>query len=242
MNYYALLPAAGSGSRMNSPTGRNVPKQYLPLLDRPLIWHAVSTLCAVTALDRIFVVLAADDQDWPQRDMAVFASKLQVLRCGGATRSQSVANGLRAVADQVGADDWILVHDAARPCVTVAQVERLIAAVGDDKDGAGGLLAIPLADTLKRATPHSPERRQLPRISATVPRDNLWQAQTPQMFRYRLLLDALDFAPLVTDEASAVEALGLEPRLIEADASNLKVTYPFDLELAAMILRRRAAQ
>jgi 2-C-methyl-D-erythritol 4-phosphate cytidylyltransferase len=128
--------------------------------------------------------------------------------------------------------DWVLVHDAARPCLTVALVEKLIAEVGDDD--AGGLLAVPVADTLKRA--HEGRR-----VLQTVPRDDLWQAQTPQMFRHRLLLDALDFAPKVTDEASAIETLGLSPRLVAADISNLKVTYPLDLQLAEWILQNRDA-
>jgi 2-C-methyl-D-erythritol 4-phosphate cytidylyltransferase len=159
-----------------------------------------------------------------------------VLRCGGETRARSVANGLRAMAVELGdqteiSRDWVLVHDAARPCLTVALVEKLIAEVGEDD--AGGLLAVPVADTLKRAFDGS-------RVLETVPRESLWQAQTPQMFRHHLLLDALDFAPEVTDEASAIEALGLSPRLVAADVSNLKVTYPLDLQLAGWILENRA--
>ncbi len=232
MRYYALVPAAGSGSRMGAISGRSLPKQYLPLAGRPLIWHALSTLCAVPAIAGVFVVLAPDDIDWPQAAMASLGDKLQVLRCGGETRAQSVANGLRAMsaAGEDIADDWVLVHDAARPCITVAMIDRLIAEVGDDD--AGGLLAVPVADTLKRGDEHG-------RIHQTVPRDGLWQAQTPQMFRHRLLQDALDFAPSVTDEASAIEALGLSPQLVTADISNLKVTYPLDLQLAEWILRNR---
>ena len=167
--------------------------------------------------------------------MAGLGPKLHVLRCGGDTRADSVANGLRAMAGELGGraelgDDWVLVHDAARPCLTVAMVENLIAEVGEDD--AGGLLAIPVADTLKRADDNG-------RIRQTVSRDGLWQAQTPQMFRHRLLLDALDFAPQVTDEASAIETLGLLPRLVAADVSNLKVTWPLDLQLAEWILQNR---
>ncbi len=232
MRYYALVPAAGSGSRMGAISGRGLPKQYLPLVGRPMIWHALSTLCSVPAIAGVFVVLAPEDIDWPQDAMASLGGKLQVLRCGGESRAQSVANGLRAMSATVDgiADDWVLVHDAARPCITVAMVDRLIAEVGDDD--AGGLLAVPVADTLKRGDEHD-------RVHQTVPRDGLWQAQTPQMFRHRLLQDALDFAPSVTDEASAIEALGLSPRLVTADISNLKVTYPLDLQLAEWILRNR---
>ncbi len=226
MSYYALVPAAGGGARM----GADRPKQYLPLLGRPLIWHTLNTLCAVPAIARVFVVLSADDVEWDSHDGSAFAGRVEVLRCGGATRAESVGNGLRQLHGRVDAEDWMLVHDAARACLTVAQVEALIAAV--DGDAVGGILAMPVADTLKRADGAG-------RIAATVPREQLWQAQTPQMFRHALLLDALERAPAVTDEASAVEALGLKPRLVAADATNLKVTYPLDLHLAEIILRDR---
>ena len=220
---------------MHALSGRAVPKQYLPLAGQPMIRHALATLCATPAIAQVFVVLAPDDTHWPAAAMATLGPKLHVLRCGGDTRAQSVANGLRAMANELGGeaeigDDWILVHDAARPCLTVAMVETLIAEVGEDD--AGGLLAVPVADTLKRADENG-------RIHQTVAREGLWQAQTPQMFRHRLLLDALDFAPQVTDEASAIETLGLLPRLVAADASNLKVTYPLDLQLAEWILQNR---
>jgi 2-C-methyl-D-erythritol 4-phosphate cytidylyltransferase len=236
MSYYALVPAAGSGARM----GSTLPKQYLPLAGRPLIWHALATLCAVPQITRVYVVLAPDDECWPAADMAGLATKLEVLRCGGETRAESVTNGLRAMAEGIPgiADDWVLVHDAARPCLTVAQVQRLIDEVGEDD--AGGILAIPVADTLKRTSRRKDDLHNAAHVMVTVPREGLWQAQTPQMFRHRLLLDALDFAPQVTDESSAIEALGLHPRLVEADSSNFKVTYPRDLELAALILGQRS--
>lgn len=235
MAYHALVPAAGSGSRMGALTGRAVPKQYLPLAGQPMIRHALAALCATPAIAHVFVVLAPDDTLWPATAMATLGPKLHVLRCGGETRALSVANGLRAMAGELGgqpdiANDWVLVHDAARPCLTVAMVENLIAEVGEDD--AGGLLAVPVADTLKRADDNG-------RVRQTVSRDGLWQAQTPQMFRHRLLLDALDFAPQVTDEASAIETLRLTPRLVAADASNLKVTWPLDLQLAEWILENR---
>jgi 2-C-methyl-D-erythritol 4-phosphate cytidylyltransferase len=233
MKYHALVPAAGTGSRMGALSGRAAPKQYLPLAGRPMIWHALATLCSAPAISTVFVVLAPDDAAWPSEVMKALGDKLHVLRCGGDARAQSVANGLRGMSEVLGeiADDWVLVHDAARPCLSVAMIDRLIAEVGDDE--AGGLLAVPVADTLKRCDEHG-------RVRQTVARDGLWQAQTPQMFRHRLLLDALDFAPQVTDEASAIEALGLSPRLVAADISNLKVTYPLDLQLAEWILRNRA--
>jgi 2-C-methyl-D-erythritol 4-phosphate cytidylyltransferase len=229
MAYYALVPAAGGGSRM----GSDRPKQYLPLLGKPLIRHALETLCGLPAIARVFVVLAPDDAEWDTYDWSALAGRIEVLRCGGATRAESVTNGLRAMARQVQADDWVLVHDAARACLTAAQVQRLMDEVGDDP--TGGILAVPVADTLKQGY----SLTDGPRIEATVPREGLWQAQTPQMFRHGLLLDALEFAPAVTDEASAVEALGLKPKLVAADATNLKVTYPLDLRLAEWILQNR---
>ncbi|MCX7162100.1 MAG: 2-C-methyl-D-erythritol 4-phosphate cytidylyltransferase [Betaproteobacteria bacterium] len=232
MTYHALVPAAGSGSRMGAQSGQALPKQYLPLANQPMIRHALATLCATPAVANVFVVLAPQDEFWPAAQMAALGPKLRLLRCGGESRAQSVANGLRAMAAALGdmGEDWVLVHDAARPCLTVALVEKLIAEVG--QDDAGGLLAVPVADTLKRADAAG-------RVLQTVAREGLWQAQTPQMFRHRLLLAALESAPQVTDEAGAMEALGFSPRLVAADASNLKVTYPLDLQLAEWILRQR---
>jgi len=232
MTYHALVPAAGGGTRL----GAGLPKQYVPLCGQPLLRHALTTLCAVPAIARVFVVLAPDDPYWDRYDWSDLG-KLAVLRCGGQTRASSVCAGLRAMVAQVRADDWVLVHDAARPCLRVAQVERLIDEVGNDR--VGGLLATPLADTLKRGEC----REGVARVTATVPREDLWQAQTPQMFRHAMLLHALEYAPAVTDEASALEALGLRPLLVAADASNLKVTWPGDLILAEAILfaRQRAA-
>jgi 2-C-methyl-D-erythritol 4-phosphate cytidylyltransferase len=223
--YFALVPAAGGGSRM----GAELPKQYLPLCGRPLIRHALATLCAVPEIDRVFVVLAPDDDFWPEDEFTDLAAKLRVLHCGGATRAESVANGLRAMGSIVAEDDWVLVHDAARACLTVEHVEALIRSVGHDM--VGGILGVPVADTVKREA--------YGRIAGTVSRENLWQAQTPQMFRHGLLSKALAHAPTVTDEAGAIEALGLKPKLVAADATNLKVTYPLDLQLAEWILANR---
>jgi 2-C-methyl-D-erythritol 4-phosphate cytidylyltransferase len=232
MSYFALVPAAGSGARM----GGGMPKQYLPLVGRPLIFHALAALAAVAAIEKVFVVLAPDDAEWDRHDWSELGDKLIVLRCGGDTRALSVTQGLRAMRKEVGPEDWVLVHDAARACLTVDHVAVLIGEAGIDP--VGGILAVPLADTLKQAG----EAADGPaRIVATVPREGLWQAQTPQMFRHGMLLDALEFAPAVTDEASAIEALGLRPRLVAADATNFKVTYPIDLQLAELILQSRRA-
>ncbi|GAB2894689.1 2-C-methyl-D-erythritol 4-phosphate cytidylyltransferase [Uliginosibacterium flavum] len=227
--YFAIVPAAGSGSRM----GAEQPKQYLALCGKPLLWHAIAALAAVPRIAKVFVVLSPEDEWWESFDWSTFGTRLQVLRVGGATRAQSVSNGLSAVAGQVAAEDWMLVHDAARACLSVAQVDALIDTLAEDP--VGGLLAVPVADTLKRADGAA-------RVAATVARDGLWQAQTPQMFRHALLSRALAACPGVTDEAGAIEALGLAPRLVAADATNFKVTYPQDLALAAQILHARSTK
>ncbi|SMB25279.1 4-diphosphocytidyl-2C-methyl-D-erythritol synthase [Sterolibacterium denitrificans] len=235
--FYALVPAAGSGARM----GGEKPKQYLPLAGRPLIWHGLRALCGVARISRVFVVLSPHDADWVAHDWSTFGTKLMPLFCGGATRADSVLNGLRATADQVRAEDWMLVHDAARPCLTSAQVDSLIDTVCRDSPGDGGILALPVADTLKRADEHA----AIATIAATVPRSGLWQAQTPQMFRHGDLLRALasgkdaQAIEAITDEASAMEMLGFRPCLVKSDPGNLKVTYPSDQRLAEWILQQR---
>ncbi len=224
--HFAIVPAAGSGSRF----GAGKPKQYLGLLGRPLIYHTLAALTACPDIDRVWVVLAPDDTEWGRHDWSALGPKLETLRCGGATRADSVGNGLQAAAMVAGDDDWVLVHDAARPCLSGEMLAALFAELAADP--VGGILAVPVADTLKRADAAQ-------RVAATEPRDGLWQAQTPQMFRYGLLRKALEKCREVTDEAGAVEAMGLQPKLVRCDATNLKVTYPADLALAAMILRGR---
>jgi 2-C-methyl-D-erythritol 4-phosphate cytidylyltransferase len=224
--HFALVPAAGSGSRM----GGELPKQYLPLLGKPLIHHTLAALCALPAIERVFVVLSPDDPEWARHDWDALGSRLKPLFCGGPTRADSVLGGLCAIEGEAAATDWILVHDAARPCVAGWQIEKLIHDLKHDE--VGGLLAVPVADTLKRAD-------EVQRVGSTVTREGLWCAQTPQMFRYAMLRRALENARDVTDESAAIELAGLRPRLIEGDASNLKVTRPFDLPLAEWILRCR---
>jgi 2-C-methyl-D-erythritol 4-phosphate cytidylyltransferase len=224
--HFAIVPAAGSGSRF----GAGRPKQYLDLLGRPLIYHTIAGLLASPAIDRVWVVLAPDDAEWARHDWSELGPRLETLRCGGETRAASVRNGLQAAALVAADDDWVLVHDAARPCLSLDMIDALFAELANDP--VGGILAVPVADTLKRADAAQ-------RVAATEPREGLWQAQTPQMFRYGRLRAALENCSAVTDEAGAIEALGLKPRLVRGDATNLKVTYPADLALAAMILRGR---
>jgi 2-C-methyl-D-erythritol 4-phosphate cytidylyltransferase len=224
--HFAIVPAAGSGSRF----GAEKPKQYLDLLGRPLIHHTLAALIACPDIERVWVVLAPDDPWWPRYDWSALGARLETVACGGATRAASVGNGLGAAAMVAADDDWILVHDAARPCLSQAMLAALFVELADDP--VGGILAVPVADTLKRADAAE-------RVAATEPRDGLWQAQTPQMFRHGLLREALANNHGVTDEAGAIEALGLSPKLVRGDATNLKVTWPADLALAAMILRAR---
>ena len=222
--HFAIVPAAGSGSRF----GAEKPKQYLTLLGRPLIYHTLAALCACPAIDRVWVVLSPEDDWWGQYDWTELGPKLETVKCGGATRAASVTNGLEAAAMAAADDDWVLVHDAARPCLSQPLLAALVGELADDP--VGGILAVPVADTLKRADTEQ-------RVAATEPRDGLWQAQTPQMFRYALLREALARSTDVTDEAGAVEALGLKPKLVKSATTNLKVTYPADLGMAEWILR-----
>ena len=220
--YYALVPAAGSGARM----GHELPKQYLPLAGRPLIYHALNTLCSNPEIKMVFVVLSPGDKLFQSYDWSLLGEKLQPLFCGGEMRSETVLNGL--LASELEPDDWVLVHDAVRPCLSTSHLAKLIAEVSDD--AVGGILAVPVADTLKRANGNG-------RILRTESREQLWHAQTPQMFRAGLLAQALQQGGTFTDEASAVEAMGLHPKLVECDSGNLKVTYPQDLLLAELLLR-----
>ena len=222
--FYALVPAAGFGARM----GGELPKQYLPLAGQPMIYHALVTLCAHPEIATVFVVLAPDDTLFNIHDWSRFGDKLQPLFCGGEMRSDTVLNGL--IASELEPDDWVLVHDAARPCLTQAHLVKLIAELRDD--AVGGILAVPVADTLKRADDKG-------RIVRTEDRAGLWHAQTPQMFRAGLLEQALQKCQNVTDEASAVEALGLQPKLVLSEPTNFKVTYPQDLILAELLLTQQ---
>ena len=225
---FALLPGAGSGAR----AGGVVPKQYQPVAGVPMVRHTLAAFLAVARIARVLVVVAPGDDTLQAPDAAY-----SIAACGGATRAQSVFNGLAALRDQgAGADDWVLVHDAARCLVTPALIDALIDACLPD--AVGGLLALPLADTLKSATGT--------RAVATLERADKWLAQTPQMFRVGALHAALvahaaqGFAG-ITDEASAVEAAGQRPLLVRGSAQNFKVTYPEDFALAEAILRSRSA-
>jgi 2-C-methyl-D-erythritol 4-phosphate cytidylyltransferase len=221
---YALVPAAGSGSR----AGQAMPKQYVALAGQPLIAHTLAALQDLPELAAVAVVLAPDDTQFATL-LPQFTGR--VYRCGGASRAASVRAGLAALqADGAHDDDWVLVHDAARCLVRATWVRELIRQCEDD--AVGGLLATPLADTLKHV--------ELGRAVATADRSRYWQAQTPQMFRLGMLTQALDHAGhTVTDEASAIEALGHTPLMVRAPLENFKVTLPEDFDLAERLLRSR---
>lgn len=223
---HVLLPCAGSGTR----AGTGLPKQYQPIAGQPMVLHTLAALRSVTRIDSCLVVIAPEDSFWASQPVGT-----TLARCGGATRAESVFNGLQALRDQgTAASDWVLVHDAARCLVTPAQVDALIDACWADP--VGGLLALPLPDTLKAEAAG--------RVVVTVERAGKWLAQTPQMFRVGALHAALastaasGFAG-VTDEASAMELAGHQPLLVRGSAQNFKVTYPEDFALAEAVLRSR---
>ena len=196
-----------------------------------MLWHAIRAVC-VPPVESVFVVLAPEDKTFATHDWSAFAGKLEPLFCGGETRRDSVYNGLVAAMAGVDADDWMLVHDAARPCLPKKDLENLIKETSPDE--IGGILAIPASDTVKKA---QKDEGGAQRIAGTENRAQRWLAQTPQMFRAGLLAHALRQAKgPVTDEASAVEQMGLKPRLVAGSRRNLKVTYPEDLALAEAIL------
>ena len=220
----AIVPAAGLGTRL----GDSRPKQYLDLGGQPMIHHALSALSRVRRISRIFAVLSPEDQQWNRFDWRTLDGRIEVLKSGGALRGQTVLNALDHLASLLSPDDWVLVHDAARPCIRTELIEQFIDELGSDP--VGGLLALPVSDTLKAADENQ-------RVSRTVPREGLWRAQTPQMFRFGLLHAAMTNLPSATDEAQAIEALGHSARLVAGDSANLKVTYASDLKLAEILLR-----
>ena len=222
-----LVPAAGTGTRF----GDAVPKQYLDISGHPLIFHTLLALSKVSRIDDITVILSPEDNHWQNyhADWALLGSKVSTARVGGNSRSQTVVNGLDAITSRIalGTDDWIMVHDAARPCIRPELIEQFIDEL--ESDSVGGLLALPLNDTIKFDDGNL-------RAEKTVSRERLWRAQTPQMFRSQLLKKALAMCPEATDEAQAIESLGHQPKLVMGDSANLKVTYAPDLKMARLLL------
>lgn len=220
--FWAVIPCAGTGSR----SGADGPKQYQPLVGKPLVAHTLAAFTQVPRITQTTVVVAADDDF-----LESHAATVLIAACGGDTRANSVFNGLIYLL-QCGAapEDWVLVHDAARCLITPAQINTLIDAC--EHDAVGGLLALKLPDTLKSETGG--------RVASTLDRSDKWLAQTPQMFRLGALIEALQQAgDKVTDESSAIEAMGLQPLLVHGSAQNFKVTYPEDFALAEAVLTAR---
>lgn len=225
---WAVVPAAGIGRRMRA----DIPKQYLKLGDRTVLEHSLAALCAIEPLAGIVVAVATDDPFWP--GLHAGSACPVTVAPGGEERADSVLNALQVLRGRAADDDWVLVHDAARPCVRGEDLRRLVAELRDEP--VGGLLAVPVRDTMKQATDDG-------RCAATVDRSRLWHALTPQMFRLGALRDALIAARTadarITDDASAMERAGQRPRLIEGHADNIKITRPEDLALAEFYLRRQ---
>lgn len=224
-NYWVVIPAAGVGKRMQA----DRPKQYLPLAGRTVIEHTLSRFAELPQIRGIVVALSEGDPYWPDLNINSRAPLFTID--GGEERCHSVLNALQRLSVEASDDDWVLVHDAARPCLRPDDVLKLIDTLAGDP--VGGLLGLPMADTVKRVDDDG-------RVEATVPREALWRALTPQMFRLGPLRDALQQALaegfLVTDEASAIEHAGLAPRMVEGHGDNIKVTRPEDLQLAALYL------
>lgn len=228
--YWAVVPAAGVGKRM----GVAIPKQYLQLHGSTVIEHTLSRLCRHPQISAVVVALGAEDGEWPTVAARLSDQTRLLTTIGGAERCHSVYNGLGRLEGYAEDDDWVLVHDAARPCLHLTDIDRLMATLADHP--VGGLLGVPVADTMKRTDANG-------EVIATVCRDHLWRAMTPQMFRYGLLkealADALNANAMVTDEAAAIERVGHAPRMVECRADNIKITRPEDLTLAEMYMARQ---
>lgn len=227
---FAIVPAAGIGSRM----GADKPKQYLQLAGRSVIEHTLSKLLQVAEIKKIIVCLAPDDEIF--KTLPCASEKRIILVEGGATRSESVNNGLNCLKAEGHIDAWALVHDAARPCVNSSRIKALIEQC--TAQNAGGILAVPMANTLHRVNSEEQGKTE------TVSRENIWAAHTPQLFRVGELSDGLSFAAAknieVTDEASAIEAAGGKVLMVEDETTNIKVTRPEDLVIASLILNAQA--
>ena len=226
---WIVIPAAGVGRRM----GADVPKQYLALQGKPILVHAIERLAALPGVQGVMVAISETDEYWPALDLSL---PVPLWTCaGGVERCHSVLNALTDLGLHAADEDWVLVHDAARPCVRHDDLEKLLATL--EADAVGGLLAMPVRDTMKRAEADG-------RVVTTEPREGLWHALTPQMFRLGLLRHALEEAieaeELVTDESAAMERAGYRPRLVEGHGDNIKITRPEDLALAEFFLQRQA--
>lgn len=225
-NCWAVVPAAGVGKRMQA----DRPKQYLPLLGKTVIEHTLERLLQSAAFQAVAVAISVEDPYWPE--LAISAHPQILTAPGGRERADSVLSALGALKGRAAEEDWVLVHDAARPCLTTHDIRHLIASLKDD--AVGGILALASHDTLKQVEGDN--------ICTTVDRKHIWRALTPQMFRYGMLREALQQAegnPAITDEASALEIQGLLPKIVEGRPDNIKITRPEDLALAAFYMEQQ---
>ncbi len=238
--YWLIVPAAGVGARM----GSLLPKQYLPLAGKTLLENTLERLLDLPVLAGLVLVVSPQDEAW--QEFAIVHHPRVTVVTGGRERCNSVLKGLESLADEAQPSDWVLVHDAARPCVALADIENLIEVLAGHK--VGGILGVPVSDTLKQVSEsgdccYSGDCREIER---TVDRSVLWQAQTPQMFRYEVLSQALENAltqkQTITDEASAVEWAGYTPVMVEGRRDNIKVTRPEDLPMAELILQQQMSE
>ena len=240
--FHALLPTAGVGLRL----GGELPKQFQQLSGKPMVSYAIEAFMTSSPIQSIWIGVSPGFIENPILGaIANAGADIHVVPTGGSTRQETVRNTLAAMMQSgISDDDWVLVHDAARPGITPALIEKLINAV--KTSSTGGILAIPLADTLKQADLDSVIAGNIPHAERTIPREHLWQAQTPQMFGLKQLHDALENAIRleadVTDEASAIELAGAKPLLIEGALRNFKVTHPADWELMQLLLSSSANQ
>lgn len=222
---WVVIPAGGVGARF----GADQPKQYTMINGHSLLWHTIQALRQHPRIRPIMLTIAETDQYWLSSDIAQSAKDIKTAP-GGKTRAQSVLSGLDALVDHIDEMDWVLVHDACRPCVTLAELDALIGGLSHDK--VGGILALPSTDTLKRVHDH--------KILETIDRATVWRALTPQLFRFGLLRSALEQATAagvhVTDEASVIEWAGYQPSFVEGSTYNIKVTFPADIEYVRQFL------
>jgi 2-C-methyl-D-erythritol 4-phosphate cytidylyltransferase len=226
---WIIVPAAGTGTRMAAA----IPKQYLPLLDKTILEHTLERLLAIPHQEKILLVLSVDDTHWKTLPLAQDA-RIQSVQ-GGARRCDSVLNALNLLTNQAVSNDWVLVHDAARPCVALDNILDLLEKI--KSHAVGGILGIPVSDTLKKIDASDSKKE----IIDTVDRQSLWRAQTPQVFRFGLLRECLTRALMegktINDESSAVEVYGYKPLIIEGREDNIKITRPEDLSMAALLMR-----
>lgn len=227
LKYWVVIPAAGVGARM----GANKPKQYITVKEKTILEHTINCFLERDEIEKIVVAISKADEYWPALSISNHAKIITAP--GGAERYQSVLNSLHVLSDKAGDDDWVLVHDAARPCLNQQAIDRLITTLS--QHDVGGILAMPCRDTMKRAN-------KTEEIEKTVERELLWHAQTPQMFRYGKLVSAIEDAlagdVVVTDESMAMERLGYKPKLVQGLQENIKITHKDDLQHLELYLDR----